>query len=300
MPYPAHYMAPMGIITRHTCHRKMTNNVSITDTYIQADGKNIIPIVANNVNTFLFNTIDYDVVRTYELYCNDTQLFTNDELWNIYETKYISLSDIIYRMHTKGIKGKIFLTTCRSGNIHGADLHIQACREFAKKHGDEKLEGVNRMISARRNSLGVATYNFYEQLQQFMKKMSENSSASPQYHKNKLYIGDIELEVPATIMNRYRAESQTSNVKYIEWKFVKGKHVRVINSGWYREFERNIMRRLNIFIEVMDNRIKGCLPIHTVEYCRLFSLINRTLPYISTEALVCLEKRDYSEICMYV
>ena len=243
-------------------------------------------------------------MRNYELMCNNNQIFTNDELWNFINTDSIKLSDVIHRAYNNGISGDFIMLVCREGNIWGSDLYIQACREFALQHTDEKLESdpLERTKLARQQSLEIASYDFYENMRIFMHIFYENKTSMPQLHidKKTLYIGSIVLNVPSPILDRYKKDKKLSGVKYTVWKTVLGKSERLVNPKWYRMFEKTIMNHLTIFLDNMNNRIQNFLPIHTAEYCRLYSLINGVLPYISTESLVCLTKRDYTEMCIWL
>lgn len=301
--YPMPLHSSMGIITKDVCNHLFKSSVFITDAHIQRNERHAIPITDGQIKDgFITYMLDRTAVRDHELMCNDEELFTKDELWNMIDQKKILLSDVIYRAWDKGISGDFVLLACRTGDIWGDDLHVQACREFARQHVDEKLETNSLEMTklARQQSFEIASYNFYENMRMFLLGFYENHTSIPRLDTDKktLYIGNIKLAVSTTILNRYREDKKMSDVKYAKWHTIRGKRVRVINKEWYRMFEKNIMNHLNKFLENMTNRIQNCLPIHTVEYCRLYALINGVLPYISTESLVCLTKRDYIEICM--
>ena len=303
--YPMPLHSSMGIITKDACDNIFKSSVFITDAHIQRNERHAIPITDGRIKEgFITYMLDRTAVRNYELMCNNEDLFTKDELWNMIDPKKILLSDVIYRAYEKGISGDFVLLACRTGDIWGDDLHLQACREFARQHVDEKLETNSLEMTklARRQSLEIASYNFYEHARVFVNEFYETDISTSRLHTDNktLYIGNINLNVPATILDRYKKDKKMYDVKYAKWLTIRGKRERVVNPEWYRMFEKNIMNHLTIFLDNMTNRIQNCRPIHTVEYCRLYALINGVLPYISAESLVCLAKRDYAELCMRV
>ncbi|VBB18750.1 hypothetical protein YASMINEVIRUS_1282 [Yasminevirus sp. GU-2018] len=274
------------------------------DKVVVRDGKIVEPFILKN--------LDYVSIRDTILYCNEPSLFDKNELWNVNEpSSDIRLSFIVQRLGDRNISGDFIVVACRSGDIWGEDLHLQACRQFAKSHMEEsgELESVKkievtpeRMMLARRDSGFFSVKDFYDEVFEFNNYFFMNLEGPVKFSDNKLQIGDLILSVPSSILNRYKTDSgMNKKIKYATYVRSKdGSSTRTVDKRWYSEFERNIVDYIRIFLQNMTMRVDNCVPIHTVEYCRLYSLVHsKVLPYISTLAVDCfVNKKMYLRICM--
>jgi len=290
----------LGVITQDCKHTyDLDRDFFIVDKKININGRNIIPIVDGKVfESFINRTINPMRKSSYLLQSNDENIFANHELWTSGMPRYLLLSQVIRRLDALGKHGNFMLYSCRSGVIAGDDLHLKACRRFAqnfKKQGDDLPK---RVALARQISVSPATSNFYDKVKTFAVYFAnECSGCSPQYDQGILYLGNLQINVPYDILNLYGSDKVFSNERYRIR--LQGKR-RVINKKWIAEFEKNILHSIQNFLHNMEIQIYNQYHIHTVEYCRLYSLINHVLPYISSTSLLCYQKKVYGQICAQV
>lgn len=305
-----------GIILGGECKPKKYSTYTI-------DGDNIITYNKNSnkmVEPFALQNCLKIKMREYALQCNDERIFFNSEIWNGFAPQEIKLSQVIRRLVDKGVSGDFILATCRTGKIWGDDMFLQACRplvqEYSKKinpdnYNDEEIEDYftrsnkNKMIIARRysNTEHNVYRDFFEFYEGYRDHMFENAylikEEESNINKNILIWGNHRYVIPSTIFNRYKKDKTLNEkIPYAKYININGKLTRHINSNWYRYFEKNIVTHISVFMEAIHDKIKSSIPLTTLEYCRLFSLIvTGNLPYISSNAVLCYNTRtDYYQL----
>lgn len=260
------------------------------------------------IKSFVTANIDYVSVRDDILRCNNDGFFSKTELWNLIDPKQRTLSSIIQRAMDRKISCNFVLSSCRSGDIWGTDLHLQACRSLYKKYNKQDSDLESQQISreqmkiVRQDSRFFSSSSFYSDVINFCEKYVETDLPIILDDNNKVMWGSTMFDVRTSIMNRYKTDKMfNKEQRYaIYTKDRSQQTIREINPAWYGHFEKKIKKFLDIFVKNITDRVKNNVTIHTVEYCCMYALIHdHNIPYISSMAIECMVNKDmYLQICM--